>query len=137
MRGRRFCQNHLLTGPCTSSPLTRALVNRGRDVEGSNASEMQMVEQNQENPLYGRHRARAVICGNMLTAMNGEKEQTPVDKKDNYASGMDGTAIRCVLRKAAHEKWGIAAVDVKGAFLLAPRKETRRTLITRPAQILL
>ena len=63
--------------------------------------------------------------------------QTPVDKKDNYASGVDGTAIRCVLRKAAHEKWGIAAVDVKGAFLLAPRKETRRTLITRPPQILL
>ena len=76
---------------------------------------------------HGRHRARVVICGNMLTAMNGDKEQTPVDKKDNYASGVDGTAIRCVLRKAAHEKWGIAAVDVKGAFLLAPRKETRRT----------
>ena len=86
---------------------------------------------------HGRHRARVVICGNMLTAMNGDKEQTPVDKKDNYALGVDGTAIRCVLRKAAHEKWGIAAVDVKGAFLLAPRKETRRTLITRPPQILL
>ena len=30
--------NHLLTGPCTSSPLTLALVNHGRDVEGSKAS---------------------------------------------------------------------------------------------------
>ena len=28
-------------------------------------------------------------------------------------------------------------MDVKGAFLLAPRKETRRTLITRPPQIVL
>ena len=38
---------------------------------------------------HGRHQARVVICGNMLTAMNGEKEQTPVDKKDNYAQQSD------------------------------------------------
>ena len=31
---------------------------------------------------HGRHRARVVICGHMLTAMNGEKERTPVDKKE-------------------------------------------------------
>ena len=46
-----------------------------------------------------------------------------------YAGGIDGTALRCVLRKGAHQHWSLATVD---AFLLAPRKETRRILITRP-----
>ena len=50
--------------------------------------------------------------------------------------GIDGTALRCVLKKGAHEQWSLATVDVKCAFLLAPRKETRRTLITRPPKAL-
>lgn len=37
----------------------------------------------------------------------------------NYAGGIDGTALRCVLRlNVAHEQWSLATVDVKCAFLL-------------------
>ena len=78
----------------------------------------------------GRKRARAVLVDG-----NGKVARTSADKAENYAGGIDGT-LRCVLRKGAHEQWSLATVDVKCAFLLAPRKETRRTLITRPPKVL-
>ena len=77
-----------------------------------------------------------MICGNLLTDGNGESSKSAVDKKENYAGGIDGTALRCVLRKTAHERWDLATVDVKCAFLLAPRQEKRRVLITRPPKVL-
>ena len=67
----------------------------------------------------GRKRARAVICGNLLTDGNGKVARNSADKTENYAGGIDGTALSCVLRKGAHEQWSLATVDVKCAFLLS------------------
>ena len=59
----------------------------------------------------GAHRARAVICGNMAS------ETT--DPSPGPAGS--GTLIRCAVRQAAHEGWILSALDVKSAFLQAPR----------------
>ena len=54
----------------------------------------------------------------------------------NYASGIDGTTIRAVLRKAGHEGWCCSSTDVRTAFLLAPRQNQNGVLIVKPPQIL-
>ena len=65
----------------------------------------------------GQHRARAVICGNMASP-TADPSWGPAG---SYASGADGTLIRCAVRQAAHEGWRLSALDVKSAFLQAPR----------------
>ena len=65
----------------------------------------------------GAHRARAVICGNM-TSPTADPAPGPAG---SYASRADGTLIRCAVRRAAHEGWMMSALDVKSAFLQAPR----------------
>ena len=65
----------------------------------------------------GVHRARAVICGNM-TSPTADPAPGPAG---SYASGADGTLIRCAVRRAAHKGWMMSALDVKSAFLQAPR----------------
>ena len=65
----------------------------------------------------GQHRARAVICGNMASP-TAAPSWGPAG---SYASGADGTLIRCAVRQAAHEGWQVSALDVKSAFLQAPR----------------
>lgn len=84
----------------------------------------------------GRRRARAVICGNLVASLNGSTEKEPGDEPSTYAGGVDGTALRSVFRKAAHEGFTIGTVDVKTAFLLAPRQEGRKLLITRPPRVM-
>ena len=42
---------------------------------------------------------------------------------------LNGTTIRCPLRKAAAMSWEIATCDVKMAFLLAPREDSNRRLV--------
>ena len=56
---------------------------------------------------------------------------------DLYAGGVDATALRCVLRKSAGEGWSLASTDVRGAFLLAPRSQSRRQLlVVEPPRLL-
>ena len=61
----------------------------------------------------------------------------PAAAADLYAGGDDATALRCVLRKAAGASWSLASTDVRGAFLLAPRSQTRRPLlVVEPPRLL-
>lgn len=105
----------------------------------------------------GRRKARVVVCGNMVEPSLDEQQaeiaaeaegdsnqgsrgstyRTRAKGYEHYASGTDGTVIRAVLRKAAEERWQGATVDVRTAFLLAPRKGGGETLIVRPPRILL
>ena len=53
-----------------------------------------------------------------------------------YAGGADGVLIRALLKKTGAKKWQCAMVDVKTAFLLAPRREADTKLLTvRPPKI--
>ena len=58
---------------------------------------------------------------------NGPPDQSAAS--DLYAGGVDATALRCVLRKAAASSWSLASTDVRGAFLLAPRSQVKRPLL--------
>ena len=60
----------------------------------------------------GAHRARAVFCANMAS----ETADPSPGPAGSYASGADGTLIRCAVRQAAHEGWLMSALDVKSAF---------------------
>ena len=53
-------------------------------------------------------------------------------KADRYAGGIDGTVLRCLFRKSSQEKWQIASTDVKTAFLLAPKRETKMMVVIPP-----
>jgi len=46
------------------------------------------------------------------------------------AGGADGVRIRALLKKTGAKKWQCAMVDVKTAFLLAPRREADTKLLT-------
>ena len=83
----------------------------------------------------GRHRSRIVICGNMVEDMHSGEPSRGADKQELYAGGVDGVSARCVFKKAAHCQWEIATVDVKCAFLLAPRQCSKRLLLTRPPRV--
>ena len=60
----------------------------------------------------GLRRARAVCCGNF---------QSQVEEGSTYAGGVDSVTVRMALRWAALQKWTVATLDVKTAFLNAPR----------------
>ena len=84
----------------------------------------------------GRLKARIVLCGNLLES----KERKESDRKSGknfelYASGIDGIALRCSLKKAVEEGWQIASLDVTTAFLLAPRV-AEKLLVSTPPSIL-
>ncbi|CAL1156073.1 unnamed protein product, partial [Cladocopium goreaui] len=79
---------------------------------------------------HGKRRARIVICGNRIEAKNPDGQLAteglhggPGDSLfANYAGGADGVLLRALLRKTGAKKWQCATVDVKTAFLLAPRR---------------
>ena len=94
---------------------------------------------------HGKRRARIVICGNRIEAKNPDgqfaAEGLPGGPGDslfaNYAGGADGVLLRALLRKTGAKKWQCATVEVKTAFLLAPRREADTKLLTmRPPKIL-
>ena len=60
----------------------------------------------------GLRRARAVCCGNF---------QSQVEEGSTYSGGVDSVTVRMALRWAALQKWTVATLDVKTAFLNAPR----------------
>ena len=94
---------------------------------------------------HGRRRARIVICGNRIEAKNPDNQPAEEGRQDgpggslfaNYAGGADGVLLRSMLRKAASKRWHCATVDVRTAFLLAPRREAQSRLLTmRPPKVL-
>ena len=93
---------------------------------------------------HGRLRARVVICGNHLTKVNEDQDNSASEMKAKdqapyslYAGGADGTTLRCLMRCAAQRSWSIGTVDIKTAFLLAPRPDEReRLLVARPPRVL-
>ena len=60
----------------------------------------------------GRRRARIVCCGNYMESRTGDEV---------YASGADATQLRAMLRVASLHNWHCLSLDVKSAFLLAPK----------------
>ena len=86
-----------------------------------------------------KRKARLVICGNMVDP-EGPDGLGQVDvkaaKAQNYAGGIDATALRAVLRKGASRGWDIVTTDVRTAFLLAPRTRDERTLVVKPPKIM-
>ena len=87
----------------------------------------------------GKRKARLVICGNMVDpdGPGGKSESDgKVLKAQNYAGGVDATALRAVLRKSASKAWEIVTTDIRTAFLLAPRTRDERTLVVKPPKIM-
>eukprot|EP00913_Durusdinium_trenchii_P016583 g15588.t1 len=74
----------------------------------------------------GRRRSRIVCCGNYMEPRAGEEV---------YASGADSTQLRTMLRLASLRQWECLSLDVKSAFLLAPKAQGE-TVIVRPPKIL-
>ena len=72
-----------------------------------------------------KQRGRIVACGNFMSEVNGETS----------ASGLDCIGLRAVLRKAADQAWSVSSLDVRRAFLNAPRLEQpgHVTLVDPPA----
>ena len=70
---------------------------------------------------------------------DGDKTQaTPVPAEDLYAGGADATATRCMVKKTAMmDGWDMGVLDIKGAFLLAPRRREQECLMmTIPPKLL-
>ena len=74
----------------------------------------------------GRRRARVVCCGNYMEARTGD---------EIYASGADSTQLRATLRVASMNAWHCLSLDVKSAFLLAPKAQGE-LVIVKPPRIL-
>ena len=77
-----------------------------------------------------------MICGNLVHPLDESRDKAITPKNELYAGGIDGVAIRSVLRKAAASSWDVATIDVKTAFLLAPCSATQQKLLTRPPKLL-
>lgn len=78
----------------------------------------------------GRMKGRVVVCGNYASEKHDEG-------LDNSASGVDSVCIRTMANLAVHRGWTASTIDVKGAFLLAPRRSaSKRITIGEPPSIL-
>ena len=82
-----------------------------------------------------------VVCGNRLERVSpgdgGPAADVPTSPYSTYAGGADGALLRCLVKKAAGEGWGLASLDVTTAFLLAPRRESeRQLLVMKPPKVL-
>eukprot|EP00435_Cladocopium_sp_Y103_P033944 s34_g8.t1 len=74
----------------------------------------------------GKRKCRACACGNYMS----QRALT-----DTYAGGTGATEVRCLLRKGALEQWAAVTLDVKTAFLRAPRDHSREIVVVQPPQI--
>eukprot|EP00435_Cladocopium_sp_Y103_P055404 s1091_g18.t1 len=54
---------------------------------------------------------------------------------DTYAGGTGATEVRCLLKKGALERWSAVTLDVKTAFLRAPRDHSREIVVVQPPHI--
>ena len=71
----------------------------------------------------GRLKARICVCGNLMSERASE---------DLYASGVDSTQVRVMVRKAALNQWEMASLDIQTAFLLAPTSQKELIVMTPP-----
>ena len=78
-------------------------------------------------PPY-KFKSRIVACGNFSTM-----EQT--GDLDKAAGGLDSIVARLMISMAARNKWAISTIDVRTAFLQAPRRSTpgKTTILVPPA----
>lgn len=78
----------------------------------------------------GRRKARIVGCGNYATSHTQED-------LNNSTGGLDATSFRILMMMAAQRTYAVGSVDVKRAFLQAPRRAARtRTTLVRPPALL-
>ena len=73
----------------------------------------------------GRRKARLVACGNYAITDH-------ITQEEKTASGADIVSLRTMVRLAAHRGWSCSSLDIKGAFLLAPRRKKSLTVLTPP-----
>ena len=73
----------------------------------------------------GRHKVRIVACGNYMQCRDDQL----------YASGLDATQLRSILRCSALRDWSVAALDITTAFLLAPTSQ-REVVVVDPPRIM-
>ena len=77
-----------------------------------------------------RHKGRVVVCGNYAGPRDG-------DQSDNSASGADSACVRSLLNIAMHRGWTAASIDIKAAFLPAPRRSaSTKVTIGDPPSVL-
>ena len=77
-----------------------------------------------------RLKARIVACGNFAAGAG-------IASADNAAGGCDNGTVRLLVSTSAHHGWSISTVDVRTAFLQAPRRPTPgKSTVVQPPQIL-
>ena len=78
-----------------------------------------------------RRKGRLVVCGN-----RSNKQPLP-GEPDPSVGGVDTVAIRCVVALAVQRQLQLGSIDVKGAFLQAPRRsvEIRPTVCDPPTLV--
>ena len=74
----------------------------------------------------GRRKGRIVVCGNFAS----EKAS------DTSIGGVCAVALRGTIHAAALNDWSLGTVDVKGAFLQTPRRETGKISVVQPPALL-
>ena len=74
-------------------------------------------------------KARIVACGNFASAVGNSDIETA-------AGGVDNGTVRVLLSTSAHRGWSISTVDVRTAFLQAPRRATPgHVTVVQPPQV--
>ena len=75
----------------------------------------------------GRRRARIVGCGNF---------GTPDGTVSTSTGGLDSISLRTMLMLASQSSWSVGSIDVKSAFLQAPKRSRAfRTTLVRPPKL--
>eukprot|EP00438_Fugacium_kawagutii_P034696 Skav231167 [mRNA] locus=scaffold3252:295373:295996:+ [translate_table: standard] len=74
----------------------------------------------------GKHKCRSCACGNYRSGR---------DLTDTYAGGTGATEERSILRKASLHQWDSLILNIKTAFLRAPRDHSREIVIVQPPNI--
>ena len=74
----------------------------------------------------GKRKGRIVVCGNYAE----EKSE------DVSVGGICSMALRATIHAAAARRWKIGTVDVKAAFLQAPRRDNGKIAVVKPPMIL-
>ena len=78
-----------------------------------------------------KRKGRVVVCGNHTS------KQPQPGEPDPSVGGIDTVAIRCILNLAAQRDLEVASLDVKGAFLQAPRRSLKiRPTVCDPPQLI-
>ena len=74
----------------------------------------------------GRHKCRACACGNYMSQRATE---------DTYAGGTGSTEVRTILRRAGLVGWSAVTLDIKTAFLRAPRDHSKEVVVVTPPHL--